>query len=242
MNIREDRTVKSFEELTSLVQLFRKDGDWIFRGVRQSNYELIPKIGRPQSRKAVGSGENLPYDRSGEEAMLRHFMRSAVPYVKHVPDSRLEWLALAQHHGMFTRLLDWSESLLVAAYFAVEDARARPLPPMIYAIRDVPLAAEDKLNDLDGFDDVMYYPPHISPRIPAQSALFTVHRNPDVPFKPKNVVRITIGHSPLTLKLNLNACGVHKGALFPDINGLAEYQSWLYKWGEHMKYADDDVS
>jgi hypothetical protein len=55
-NIREDRTVNSFEELASLVQPFRKDGDWIFRGVRQSNYELIPKIGRPESRKAVGSG------------------------------------------------------------------------------------------------------------------------------------------------------------------------------------------
>ena len=43
----------------------------------------------------------------------------------------------------------------------------------------------------------------------------------------------------LTLKLNLNACGVHKGSLFPDIDGLAEYQSWLYKWGEHMRYGND---
>ena len=47
MNIPEDHTVTSFEELADLVQPFRKDGDWIFRGVRQSNYELIPKIGRP---------------------------------------------------------------------------------------------------------------------------------------------------------------------------------------------------
>ena len=155
INIREDRTINCFEELATLVQPFRKDGNWIFRGVRQSNYELIPKIGRPGSRKALRGGAELGYDRNAEETMNRHFMRTAGPYVKHVPSTRLEWLALAQHHGMFTRLLDWSESLLVAAYFAVEDARERPIPPMIYAVKDVPLAPAEKHNDPEALDDVV---------------------------------------------------------------------------------------
>lgn len=157
IDVTQDRTVNSFEELAALVQPFRKNGSWIFRGLRQSNYDLLPKIGRPGSRKAISGGSNLPYDRNAEETMTRHFMRAAGPYVKHVPANRLEWLALAQHHGMFTRLLDWSESLFVAAYFAVEDARDRPHPPMIYGVKDVPLAPADKHNDIDALDDVVMY-------------------------------------------------------------------------------------
>ena len=241
IDIRDDRTIESFEQLMQLVQPFRKDGKWLFRGVSQSSHELIPKIGRQDSRKNR-SGGSLPYDIDAEKTLIRHFIRSAGPYVKHIPKSQLEWLALAQHHGMFTRLLDWTESLLVAAYFAVIDARGNNLSPMIYCVRDIPSVPNetiDTFRKLDTLEDVMlYYPPHISPRIPAQSSVFTVHKNPSKPFEPNSIVRIKIGKSPLTFKFNLNACGIHKASLFPGINGLAEYQSWLYKWGEHMQYGD----
>lgn len=234
-NIIKDTTVDSFEELAGLVQRFRKSGSWAFRGVRKSNYELIPKIGRPESRKRKGDGNNVPYDRHAETTMIGEFIRSARPYLKHIPATQLEWLALAQHYGMATRLLDWSTSLLVAAYFAVKDASSDSTPT-IYCIRNVALAPPDNHDCLDELNDVtLYYPPHISPRIPAQSGLFTVHRNPDKPLvTSSDLVRITIVGSPLTFKLNLNACGIHQASLFPDIGGLAEYQSWRYKWAEQF--------
>lgn len=232
-----DIVINSFEDLAQLVQPFRKSGKWIFRGVCDSTYQLIPSIGRKDKRKDR-SGNNLPYDVEAEKKMIRHFIRSAGPYVKHIPKSQLEWLAFAQHHGMFTRLLDWSESLLVAAYFAVEDMRGKDSKPAIYCVRNVKIAPSDA-SDLDDLDDVVvYYPPHISPRIPAQSSIFTVHKNPSEAFSPKDMIRIVIDNQPLTLKFNLNACGINKASLFPGVDGLAEYQSWLYKWGEHREFAD----
>lgn len=238
-----ERSVKSFDDLARLVQPFRTDGEWVFRGVRSGDYELVPKIGRPGARRGLGNMAHLPYDRTAEETMVRHFIRSAGPYVRHVPPTRLEWLALAQHHGLPTRLLDWTESLLVAAYFAVEGGRkANAGLPTVYGVRNVPVIPADRLDRLDDVVDevTLFYPPHISPRVPAQSSLFTVHRNPGAPWRPRELVRIIIEQSTLSMKLDLNSCGIHRASLFPDIDGLAQHQAWLHKWGAHMHYSDDD--
>ncbi len=58
-------------------------------GQGQHRQRLNP-IGRPEYRKALGSGQTLPYDRKAEDTMTRHFIRSAGPYVKHIPTTRLE--------------------------------------------------------------------------------------------------------------------------------------------------------
>lgn len=231
--------VKSFADLADLVEPFRKDGEWVFRGVRSGDYGLLPKVGRPGARRNLATMEHLPYDAAAEDTMVRHFIRAASPYVKHIPSSRLEWLALAQHHGLPTRLLDWTESLFVAAYFAVEEGhKPHTALPTIYGVRNVAVIESGPAPDPR--DAVrLFYPPHISPRIPAQSALFTVHPSPATPWQPQGLVRIVIEQTTLSLKLDLNACGVHRASLFPDIDGLARHQAWLHKWDEHMDYGDN---
>jgi hypothetical protein len=61
----------------------------------------------------------------------REFRRRAHQYVRDVPAviDNLEWLALMQHHGAPTRLLDWSRSPHVAAFFAAE--RAKSIKPFV---------------------------------------------------------------------------------------------------------------
>lgn len=243
-----DGDIGSLEDLTKRVQPFRKDGYWIFRGVRDHTYQLKPKIGRDGSRKSISTGQDKPYSRRLERSMLESFTRSAAPYVTNLPKNELQWLALAQHHGMATRLLDWTESLLVAAFFAVEDAKRkmvfvversngrvtyRPEEhfPLIFAVKDVPIVPAGSKGKLDSLKrHMIYYPPHLSPRIPAQHSVFTVHKDPDQSFVPPNLVHLKITANPMTMKHDLNACGISRASLFPDIDGLADHISWQYKW------------
>jgi hypothetical protein len=56
--------------------------------------------------------------------MLYQFQRLAHHHIPSSPpkDGYLEWFSLIQHHGGPTRLIDFSRSLLVAAFFAIESA------------------------------------------------------------------------------------------------------------------------
>lgn len=58
--------------------------------------------------------------------MVKQFMRDALNRSSIRPGDEWEWLSLAQHYGIPTRLLDWSEHPLVALYFACEDPSDGP--------------------------------------------------------------------------------------------------------------------
>lgn len=79
-----------------------------FRGHARNTYSLTPSAFRPP-----GYGQH-------EGAMLKRFMQDAQSFLLEGPAHEWEWLFLAQHHGVPTRLLDWSENALIALYFATE--------------------------------------------------------------------------------------------------------------------------
>jgi hypothetical protein len=230
MTIRDEK-ICDWEDLARLVREYFKKG-WIFRGVSDAEHDLRPKIGREGARRHAGTGGNLPYDLIEERKLFEQFKREARQFSGYAPQDDWEWLALGQHHGLPTRLLDWSESILVAAFFAVEKANpARDAA--IYGVA-APTLVNTKTHpfSIRAGSPVLFRPPHVTRRITVQSGVFTVHPQPDVGWDDNGIVRWRIPGNPcFTLKGVLNFCGVHRASLFPDTpDAVTDHLGWLHKW------------
>src|SRR3546814_7552967 len=88
--------------------------------------------------KSLGCGpgandpERLAAFRRYEARMFESFKREAVLLTVTVPSDDWQWLALAQHYGLPTRLFYWSRSPLVSMYFAVTGRAARTVRKYAY--------------------------------------------------------------------------------------------------------------
>ena len=221
--------IKSWSDLSNLMEE-HSDGTWTFRGVQNVEHELIPKIGRPEWRHDGFIGGIREFDESEEKQLLETFKQQARPYVLNPPEKDIEWLAIAQHHGLPTRLLDWSESILVAAYFAVENGGIGGAAA-IYANQPARLINED--NSPFAIESPgLYRPPHISPRIPVQRAVFSVSAHPTKRLRGGRIKKWRIPKTVcLEIKRILDGNGINRASLFPDLDGLCQGIAWRYKWG-----------
>src|SRR5215213_7876019 len=126
-------------------------GRWVFRGHSDIGYKLIPSVGR---------GKHTSKTREKYEASIFEiFCREARAYLDSFPTDIWERLALAQHFGLPTRLLDWTANPLAALYFAVE---ANPeVDGELFGLRAIAKISENTLctdwrDSIQGFGDMVY--------------------------------------------------------------------------------------
>ncbi len=191
--------------------------------MRDPSFELIPTVGRYEKFKNLSASDMVTEERT----MLRLFKDQALPYLDFRPLGDWEWLAIAQHHGLPTRLLDWTRNPLVAAYFAVE--KEHEGRSVIYAYHNPTFTnTEENLDPFARPKVGKFLPNHVTKRIAAQVGLFTIHPNPTQPFESPEITRLIIRNRlRKPLKKTLHKYGIHRASLFPDLDGLSAHIRWL---------------
>jgi FRG domain len=288
--------ISSFEDYLNTVRKELPKGRIYFRGQSKlagDGYSLISSLGRYAFLSKLSF-----FDRElMEREVLGVFTNHLVTYVQHLPRNDWESLAIAQHHGLPTRFMDWTTNPLVAPYFAARETKAdngdKPMNSAVYVLTSEPVrfselaqpksevitpvsdlattpATTPSAYDSFGLEDadesheppdiippenektrvpatpgekekrpelalpsvspfditenVIYDPPHVSPRIRAQDGVLLACHHPLEPLEEKDYLEIIITHQAHDdIRRRLDQYGVFDKQLFPDLDGIAKW-------------------
>lgn len=214
----------------------------VFRGVTDKNHSLTPSIGR-HARENTGDDISTL-----EDELMTEFKRLSVPELESTPSNDLEWLFLAQHYGLPTRLLDWSTNPLVALFFAVEkdddkDGAIYMVPRMVtdqyelFDFRTADYTTERKKAPASIFaiqpDQgrvIFIRPKYKDRRYQNQKSVFSCPQDPYTPLQLDGMIRIDFDkHLKSRLRERLKKMGVSASFIYPGLDGIAaEVKSLKY--------------
>ena len=110
------------EAFKNAVDEFKGSMPW-WRGHANSEWNLVPYVHR------------IDLPRYEQNVSLAFFHEAKSRISDYPPDdNNSAWLSLMQHYRLPTRLLDWSESCLVAAYFSVSNKKLESIPGVLWAL------------------------------------------------------------------------------------------------------------
>lgn len=218
-----DQTIENAGDLYDAVKDMRGDRFWVYRGHSNPEWDLVPKAGR--SPRMV----------KHEKLYFESWKRRAIEYVESAPNDDWDWLSIAQHHGLPTRLLDWSSNPLVATFFAVSGEHDSD--GLVYAYRPKWIVKRGAVQPLDYKGISAFRPSAYSARISRQSGTFTVHGPATQAISDENDVgelrRYVVPRKKrLSLMMDLDQFGCNSASIFPDLDGLSAHLNWILSQGD----------
>lgn len=214
--------VTRFSSWSELKSQFSYRSLWAYRGQGSADWPLETTLYREADRNGSLKWKSL---RSREDWLLYQFRRFAHHYRSDLPPEEdiLDWLALIQHYGGPTRLLDFSYSLYVAAFFAIETAvgdaaiwavSLLSLEMATYerlgfwptgAIDEIRRANNAKFHELqekpNGIRTIIHVEPdRMHERLYLQQGLFLAPTDPNEPFLENMAGAFKVSHHSLATK------------------------------------------
>lgn len=204
----------------------------MFRGHADVDWKLVPKAGRDD------------FEGIDDLELFRSWRKSAIQFVSTPPANEWDWLTLAQHHGLATRLLDWTVNPLAATFFAIADQPKKDAALYCFlADHDSQYLSIIPQRIEDVCDVRILLPRPISPRVDRQMGRFTVHPKSTDELPTGELIKIIIKASAKKqIQADLNYYGVNQSTLFPDLDGLSAFTNWFFQTYRSVADASVDES
>lgn len=227
----ETHTINSISELVNHTNWHVLMDVTLYRGQPSTKRNLLPGIARksPVTNSLVK-----------EKEQLRQLRLLAGNLIERPELSDLELMVLAQHHGLKTRLLDWTTNPLIALWFACQSDSAENTDGWMYSLYTHGVCNTEEINSspFDVANTLAFQPRINNDRVKAQFGWFTLHAysEKDKQFIPLEIERINyvegferfieykIPSSKKSFLLyELNILGVNARTIYPDLSGLCAY-------------------
>lgn len=167
--------IKSFEEFHSYTKMYKNDNKIrLYRGQAELSWSLDSKLLR-----LVRQYRDI-HDFFKIERRIFNDFKSHYSYFIKSAQIKTDWdiLALAQHFGLPTRLLDWTANPLIALWFAFENQKNNDDPRVVWGlvVNDDQLVDFDNDNPFQGRFIKIYQPQMIDDRIKNQESWFSIQK------------------------------------------------------------------
>lgn len=236
--------IEKTESLTDYISFIEKNckkEGILFRG-QQQDWPLIPKIGRLKHKKQL-----RPTELDMLKSLIRTghaYLNNLNPYNEHGQIS-IDLVAFAQHNGMATRLLDWTQNPLAALWFAVRKPPAIDRSNIqfsgvvwIYYGVDTPRVSLHS-TAFPTEEIVICRPTHVTNQITAQQGAFTIHgykenKNSFLPMEScdpyrRRLTKIIVPPEKFAdIRFQLDRCGINEASMFPGVGGLCKHIEWFH--------------